>query len=191
SIPYTESTTETSGGALQFSTELLEVSITLNVTPHINNSDQIMLDVDQVIDSFIEFVDFGQGSKAPRTQKRSAQTSVLVEDGQTVVIGGIMSDRESISIDGVPILRDIPFIGKLFEHKRKQKTKTELMVFLTPHIVKDASHTAAVFEQERSKLSRDPYTDPRRRPVQLPPAEGTEAAEDAENTTAELTGTVN
>ena len=190
SIPYTASTTETSGGGLQVSTELLPVTITLNVTPHINSSDQIALDVEQTIDSFIEFVDFGQGQKAPRTQQRSAETSVLVGDGQTVVLGGIMSDRESTVIDGVPILRDIPWIGKLFEQKRKQKTKTELMVFLTPHIVKDAGDTAAVFDQERGKLMRDPYADPLRQPIQLAPDEETEETGQTEATAAELSGTV-
>ncbi len=174
SIPYTESTQETTGGGFQVSTAFLDVAITLVVTPHINNSDQITLDVNQTIDSFVEFVDFGQGNKAPRTQRRNTQTSVLVEDGQTVVLGGIMSERESVIIDGVPILRDIPLIGKLFEHKEKQKEKTELMVFLTPHIVKDARDAAAVFDQERSKLNRDPYLDPRRQPIRLPRQDETE-----------------
>jgi len=166
-IPYTSSTAETTGGAFQTNVELLEVAITLNVTPHINASDQIALDIKQVIDSFLEFVDLGGGARAPRTQSRTAQTSVLVKDGETVVIGGIMSDRDSVRVTAVPILSKIPLLGELFKHKQKEKTKTELMVFLTPHIIRTTTDQQSVMTQESGKLSTDPFAKPQRRPIKL------------------------
>jgi Flp pilus assembly secretin CpaC len=66
--------------------------------------------------------------------KRSAESRIGVKDGQTIVIGGLMEDRKTTAIDKVPLLGDIPFVGGLFSRQIVSKTKTELLIFLTPHV---------------------------------------------------------
>ena len=86
------------------------------------------------------------------TQTRSADSSVIVRDGQTIVIGGLVSDRESIIEQKTPLLGDIPWIGNLFKFKSKQSTKLNLMILLTPRIVEtDADMQEILEEQQRRK----------------------------------------
>jgi general secretion pathway protein D len=74
------------------------------------------------------------GVTAPIFDTRRAQSHVAIKDGQTVVIGGLMEDRIDSKVDKVPILGDIPFIGEAFKRNSDTKTKTELLIFLTPHV---------------------------------------------------------
>src|SRR6185295_19169209 len=73
----------------------------------------------------------------PTTSNRSAKTTVLVKNSQTVTIGGLISDRQSDSVTKVPVLGDIPLLGWLFKSKNKSKTKTRLIIFITPHIIRE------------------------------------------------------
>jgi Flp pilus assembly secretin CpaC len=79
---------------------------------------------------------------------RSAQSRVAIRDGQTIVIGGLMEDRITESVDKVPILGDIPLVGALFRHTVKNKSKTELLIFLTPHVAQAPEDLAGMSEQE-------------------------------------------
>ena len=111
------------------------VAITLRVTPQINESDDITMDIFQEIQDLVPGPDvqtFG-----PTTSKRSAKTTVLVKDSQTVTVGGLISDQERNSISKVPVLGDIPIIGWFFKTKSKTKRKTSLAIFLTPHIIRE------------------------------------------------------
>ncbi|MFQ6098033.1 MAG: secretin N-terminal domain-containing protein, partial [Armatimonadota bacterium] len=170
SIPYQASLSETAGGTTLTEVGFQDVAIELTVTPHINSvaragqRKEISLDVSQTINSLI---DIDPVLRAPRTASRSAETSVVVLDGQTVVIGGIMSDRDSLTIKRVPILSKIPWIGNLFKSKEKQRQKTELMVFLTPHVIADAAEGTQVFEQQSEKLRRNPFEREELQPVTI------------------------
>src|SRR5205085_8178845 len=79
-------------------------------------------------------VKISDNASAPVIAKRSAQSRVGVRDGQTVVIGGLMEDKKTDSVDKVPILGDIPLLGALFQRRSTTKTKTELLIVLTPHV---------------------------------------------------------
>ncbi len=155
SIPYAGQTTVTNGVA-QSSVEFLPVSITLNVTPHISPGDNILLDIDQVVNSLINFTTIAPGQTAPRTTNRRAGTTVIVADNQTVVLGGIISNQNKRTSRKIPLLGDIPFIGSLFQSRVKQDTRTELVVFLTPRIVRDPYDADTVRDYERSRLQVDP-----------------------------------
>jgi general secretion pathway protein D len=89
--------------------------------------------------------------------KRSASTRVVVADGKTVVIGGLMEDNYVESVDKIPILGDIPFIGGfLFGRTIKEKVKTELLIFLTPTVVTSIEDLQAATDEERQQLNIEP-----------------------------------
>jgi len=129
-----------------------DVGITLKITPQISEGDYIKLDIYQEISA----LQGGQSeniltSIGPTITKRSTKTSVVVKDKQTVVIGGLMQDRDEQTTTKVPFFGDIPLIGWLFKYKTTQKAKTNLLVFLTPHVVTQAEHLG--------RLSRDKLND--------------------------------
>jgi general secretion pathway protein D len=123
------------------SIERKDVGITLKLTPQINVGNYLKLDIYQEISAQVG----GQSeniitSVGPTFTKRSTRTSVVVKDKQTVVIGGLMQEREEETMTKAPFLGDIPFLGWLFKYRTTHKVKTNLLVFLTPHIVKESEH---------------------------------------------------
>ncbi len=129
-----------------FSTiERKDVGITLKITPQITEGDYVKLDIYQEISSVKQetnsdiLINVG-----PTTTKRSTKTSVVVKDNQTVVIGGLMQEKDEDSLTKVPVLGDVPLLGWLFKYKSTSKKKTNLLVFLTPHIVKESEHLAKI-----------------------------------------------
>lgn len=93
---------------------------------------------------------------SPVINNRSADTVVVVPDGQTVIIGGLMSRQNQRAERKIPILGDIPLIGAAFRHRVDSNVKTELLIFLTPHIVMHPSELAALTENERSNMTEQP-----------------------------------
>lgn len=148
-VPYLESTQETNAGALINTYNYKDVGVILTVTPRINKSETVTMDVNQEINSLIEFTLFN----APVIAKREATASVTVKDGHTMIIGGIIQDNKTETINKVPILGSIPFIGKLFQRKESNSEKTELMVFITPHIVRTPEEGIKLTEKQQSELS--------------------------------------
>lgn len=139
-----------------FSTiERKDVGITLKLTPQITEGDYVKMDIYQEISS----VKQEQNpniiiSVGPTTTKRATKTSVTVKDNQTVVIGGLMQEREEDNITKVPILGDIPLLGWLFKSKTTSKKKTNLLVFLTPHIVKEAEDLEKITEEKHKQFGK-------------------------------------
>ncbi len=130
SIPYKE-TLVTAAGATE-TTKQLEVGTTLDVTPAASpTGNQISMDVDVAVKDFVGFTDAG-----PQTTDRSATTKVTITEGQTVVVGGLVSETEKGTAYQVPILGDIPILGYLFKRKETHKRTLELLIFLTPHVMR-------------------------------------------------------
>jgi general secretion pathway protein D len=143
-----------------------DVGIILRVTPFISNDGLIEMIVAPTISSLANegtTISTGTNSSvnAPIINNRSAETVVVTPDGKTVIIGGLMENKKIDSTRKVPLLGDIPLIGLLFQRKVKQNTKTELMIFLTPHIVTMPSQVAALTDQERrnSLLTPQAFSD--------------------------------
>jgi type IV pilus assembly protein PilQ len=126
-IPY-QNTTALTGAVTQF----IEAALSLEVTPHINANGTIGMKIDARNDSPGQVT---AGANAPAINKKQATTEMLLRDGETTVIGGIYVDNDNESDDGVPYLMDIPLLGKLFKTNTKTKTKTELLIFITPRIL--------------------------------------------------------
>jgi general secretion pathway protein D len=120
------------------------VELKLTVKPQINESDYIRM----VITEQTEEIASSDPVLGPTTSKRSAKTTVVAKDQETVVIGGIMQDRSIESVSKVPVLGDIPIVGHLFRETTRRKTKTNLLLFLTPYIIKDQSDFRAIFERK-------------------------------------------
>jgi len=127
-IPYT-TTTVTTAGSTQ-STNFLDVGVKLTVTPTINVDHKITLVVHPEVSLFVR-----TDAAGPVIGTREATTTVIVNDGETVVIGGLITDQDMKQGEQVPLLGDLPIIGHLFKHDYKSKARTELLVFLTPQIV--------------------------------------------------------
>ncbi len=109
--------------------EYIEAGIKLTVTPHITAADRILLKLAPEKKSY--FTDPIVGAIIRR---QSANTNVVVSNGETAVIGGLVTTTEAEIIKGVPILKDLPLIGSLFRYKRKEIVKRDLIIFVTPHI---------------------------------------------------------
>ncbi len=151
-VPFPGAQSQTVGGNVQTTIERKDVGIILRLTPDIQEDDRVQLDVYQEISSVIETAQSAGGQTlGPTTNKRSASTTVIVQDGRTVVIGGLIRDN-LITVDRkVPFLGDIPLLGWLFRFSSKRVEKTNLMIFLTPHIVLDEKK----LEEIRIKKTED------------------------------------
>ena len=128
-----------------------DIGIILRITPQITEGDHVKLDIYQEISS----VKGGQSdqvtiSVGPTITKRSTKTSVVVKDSQTVVIGGLMQETDEEQVTKMPILGDIPVLGWLFKQMNVTRNKTNLLVFLTPSVVKEPTRLAEITrEKER------------------------------------------
>lgn len=123
-----------------------DVGTTLRVTPHINENNQVRLEIEQEISSAQEEVEGSLGVRS--LNRRTAKTQMMVNDQQTVVIGGLMSDEIQKAEQKIPILGDIPLIGILFRNTRTVKRKNNLLLFLTPYIVRDGADLRHIFERK-------------------------------------------
>ncbi len=130
--------------------ERKDVGITLRIKPQITEGDYVRLDIYQEISAVKQEPNTEiLISVGPTTTKRSTSTSVVVKDNQTVVIGGLMQEKEEEIVNKVPLLGDIPILGLAFRTKSISKKKTNLLVFLTPHIVRDAESLRELTEKKR------------------------------------------
>ena len=134
-----------------------DVGIILRVTPFINSEGMVEMIVSPQISQLSDqSVPVSLGVNAPVINTRSADTVVVTPDGQPVIIGGLMQKSKLRSDSKIPILGDIPLLGNLFKHKTSSDTKTELIIFLTPHIVMAPTQLAALSARERSKSELAP-----------------------------------
>lgn len=113
--------------------ERQDVGITLKVTPHINEGDSLILELEQEVSSLT-----GASSSDLITNQRKISTSVMAQDGETIVLGGLVKDDVQESVQKVPLLGDIPLLGRLFRSNNTKITKTNLLVFIRPTIIRSA-----------------------------------------------------
>jgi type IV pilus assembly protein PilQ len=122
------------GNVAQQTVQFKDVLLEMKVTPTITNDGRVFLNMNVKKDEVEDFVQASIGS-VPLINKREVNTAVLIEDGQTVVIGGVYEFRDRSDIQKVPFLGDIPFLGNLFKKKGKNKEKAELLIFVTPKVL--------------------------------------------------------
>ncbi|MCG3183145.1 MAG: hypothetical protein ICCCNLDF_01229 [Planctomycetes bacterium] len=132
-IPYLESQGAT-GGTTTASVSFKEVSIVMEVTPTVLENGLIRLEVTVTVREVIGNVAI-EGNNTPVLSKRESKTDVFIRDGETLVMGGLIRERERSEENGLPFLKDIPFLGYLFKSANRTTSKTDLLFFLRPQIV--------------------------------------------------------
>jgi general secretion pathway protein D len=149
---------DTFGNAIN-SVSYTSVGIILRVTPFITESGMVEMivspETSELVADRSQWVPISSGSSgaasAPLINSRSADTVVVTPDGQTVIIGGLMQNSKAESSSKIPFLGDIPLLGNLFKRQSKNDSSTELLIFLTPHIIAAPTDLAAVTDKEKAK----------------------------------------
>ena len=153
-----------SGSVNPFQTvERKDVGITLKVKPQISENGTVKLTIYQEVSTIQAST--RKDSNGPTTNKRSIESTILVNDGSIVVLGGLLQDEYASNQEKIPLLGDLPVVGNLFKSESRKRTKTNLMVFLRPVVVRDAAATDA--------LSLDRYELMRNTQEQIQPAPST------------------
>ncbi|MEQ1627337.1 MAG: secretin N-terminal domain-containing protein [Nitrospira sp.] len=146
------------GGTL-VTIERKDVGVTLELTPQVLEDDLIRLELKQEITAIAENVaqTIGSGTASipvgPTTTKRSMETTTIARDNQTIVVGGLVRDNITLSERKVPFLGDIPWLGWLFRFQSKQTEKLNLLVFLTPHLIRDENDIAELSQRKAKELT--------------------------------------
>lgn len=141
--------------ALAGSVSRERVELKLIVKPHIGEGDNIRLDVNQTAEEVS-----GGNSLGPITSTRAQKSTIIAQDAETVVLGGIMQDREVDTVSKTPVLGDIPLIGRLFRFEKQEKIKVNLLVFLTPHVIRQPGDLQRLLRKkmdERKELLEKTY----------------------------------
>jgi general secretion pathway protein D len=141
----TTSTSITAGGVNQ-TVEYRDAGVILTVTPRIGERGTVALDVKQEVNAV------GPNfppTNSPSFDKREAETSVVLLNNQTLVVGGLIQDKVTIDDRGIPLLKDIPLIGRLFGFKGRAVEKTELLLLITPRVIGTALDAARITEEMR------------------------------------------
>jgi general secretion pathway protein D len=124
--------------------------IILRVVPRINSNGTIMLDIEQEISEVAP--SNAAGSLTPTISQRKVKSTLSVTNGQTVLLAGLISETQSVTRSGIPLLDQIPKIGDVFAQNQKGIQRTELIIFIRPQIIRDAVDASVVAEELRSKM---------------------------------------
>jgi general secretion pathway protein D len=156
-VPFVTNTRVDTLGGTTSTIQYQDIGILLDVTPHVNQDGLVVMDVAPQISSQSEqSLQLQTGVSSPVFNQRSASSHVGVRDGDTIVIGGLMQDQKTMTVTKVPLLGDIPYLGLLFQRDQVSKTKTELLIFLTPHVALAPAHLPAMSEDEVKGLRLTP-----------------------------------
>jgi len=143
---------------LSTTTDYNDVGIILEVTPSINPDGLVNMDIRPEISTITgEMVQISQNLSLPVFSTRVAQTQVAVQNGHTIVIGGLIQDKVTDNVSKVPLLGDIPLVGALFRRTTKDKEKIELLIFLTPIVAPEPNDLVAISDsiQDQTKMNKD------------------------------------
>ena len=161
-IPVASSTLTTNSAAPVTSTSIQfkKVGVKLDIFPKINSDNFVNMKIRQEISSKGADVTSG-GITTASFNTREVNTEVVLKDNQVLVMGGLMRTDSSQTVEGIPGLMDIPYLGKLFSSENKKKKKTELMIFITPHIISTVDDSSIATREIRKRLSSIKNHNPR------------------------------
>jgi general secretion pathway protein D len=150
--PYqTRSTTDPSGGTFE-SFEYRDVGKILKITPHVTEGRLVRMKISLEVTNIDQASTLTTSSTLPVTQKRTVDTTVIVKDNQTVVIGGLIDDATIVNQTKVPLLGDIPVLGYLFRKQSDTNQKTNLYIFLTPRVIKSPIEADEILKDKREQI---------------------------------------
>jgi len=149
-VPFIQSSRETDEGSILNTITYEDIGIILEVTPQINPDGWVNMEVKQEISRVTgRTVPISSTVDAPTFATRSAITTVSIRDGQTIVIGGLIAESEVTTVEKVPILGDLPLIGAAFQRSVVSKQRKELLLILTPRVVRSEEDLEGVSEKRR------------------------------------------
>jgi general secretion pathway protein D len=132
------------------SIQYINTGVILHVTPRINAGGMVSLDIEQEVSSVSSSAQ--TGTLTPTISERRIDSTVAIQSGQTIVLGGLISDSRTRTKSGIPLVSDVPLLGSLAGTTDNQIAKTELIVFITPHVITDANEARRVSEELRAKI---------------------------------------
>lgn len=155
SVPYNSGTLETltngtASPAAATTTNYQQTGVIMQILPHVNSSGLVTLDIAQEVSAVVPQA---ESTSTPTFSDRQVTTRVVVQDGQTIGIAGLIQDQTSRSNQGIPFLKDIPILGAAFSDQNNQRTRTELLVMITPHVIQDQRDALKLTEDMRENLS--------------------------------------
>lgn len=157
----------TSGAPLVNTVEYRETGVILTVQPRITSGGLVTLDVEQEVSTPLQTTT--SSITSPTFSQRRVRSRIAVQDGETVGLGGLISDTVQNATSGIPILGDIPILGALFSTKTDSRVRTELIVLLTPRVVRDQREARILTEELKRKLSRAAFVGQDQPPLRPPP----------------------
>jgi general secretion pathway protein D len=150
-VPFRTRSTQIEGTAQTFSSfEYRDVGLNLKITPHISQDRMVRLNISQELTALTESPE--ETDFRPTTLKRNVDTTVIVEDKNTIVIGGLIDDTFTIRETGVPCLNNVPWFKWLSKTQTKARQKSNLYVFLTPHVVKGHMEAEAIYREKQETI---------------------------------------
>ncbi|MFI3221745.1 MAG: type II secretion system secretin GspD [Methylococcaceae bacterium] len=149
--------TASTGIAVASSIQYKDTGVTLEVTPRVNANGMVIMDIHQIVSNvkavpIADKTSVGVTSTATIT-KKEIQSSIAIHDGETIVLGGLIEDNNGISKSGIPLLYDLPWIGSLFGSSSYTSIKTELVVLITPRVVKSKQDSRLISDEFKRKLT--------------------------------------
>jgi len=154
-VPFqTKSSADSATNETFSSFEYRDVGITLTITPQISKDRLVRLYISQEVSKIDVLATIATSVDRPTTLKRTIETTVIVKDGSTVVIGGLIDDSFTKTTVKTPCLGDIPLLGLAFRSVSKSSEKSNLYVFLTPHVVKSPFEAEAIYKQKKEQMDK-------------------------------------
>lgn len=149
-VTQTSTGTESANAVVINSIEMKDTGIILSVTPRINSSGRVMLDIQQEVSNVVATTTSGIDS--PTIQQRKIATRVVVHDGESLALGGLIQEKKSLNQKKVPVLGDIPLFGNAFKSKTDGINRTELIIFIRPRIVRDSEEARQATDEFRQQF---------------------------------------
>jgi hypothetical protein len=153
SFPILGGSTIATGGLAQQSVSYVNIGISLEVTPRVNPDGKILMRVAPTVSSVAPSpVQLGNGVQASAFNSETIQTTVLASDGETIVLGGLIAKTDTRQENGIPYMKDIPYVGALFRYRTHTVARREILIIMTPHIVRSEFDHARLLAEESARM---------------------------------------
>ncbi len=139
-----------------------DTGVILSVTPRVSDSGRVVLEIEQEVSDVVETT--SSGIDSPTIRQRKIKTTVAVNDGEALALGGLIQENKNLTKTQVPVVGDIPIFGNLFKEKDDKIRRTELIIIIRPHVVRDANEARWVTDEFRKQLNINPGTRLKKRP---------------------------
>ena len=152
-FPYLSTSSVTGTGVATQNIAYQPIGVTMRVTPRVNPDGKVLMRVEPQIASVAPApVSLGNGIQAPAFNVQTVQTTVLASDGETIVLGGMITKQDQRVENGYPFFKDIPYVGALFRYRSHQVQRREVLIIMTPHIIRSELDQARILAEEAARM---------------------------------------